>query len=233
MADAGASVPAKFKNKAAAKGGFTSLFPQSTLFDRRIPKQKFYNKLSVTPVLKRSFTGDIEEIVWKNKLSAATMNVADGQMVKEIEIFEIRLKKKVYDKKILIQIDRGIPYHILFVLVYGGEVKLCIGYKEQNGNNQTAFGTPVYYETDWLAEDEVTLALDGLNMDAVYENVVRQIAGGSLAVPAAGQTEKTGTLAGDVAREEKRKELQKQIDALEKKIACEKQFYRQMDCGMK
>lgn len=204
-------------------------FPQSTLFDRRIPKQKFYDNLSVTPALKRSFTDDIEEVVWKNKLSAATMNVLEGQTVKEIEILAVRLKKKVYDKKILALIDSGIPYHILFVFVYGGEVKLCVGYKEQSGNNQAAFSTPVYYETDWLAEDEVTLALDGLNMDAVYENFVRQIAGGALAVPAAGQTEKAGTLADDVAREEKRKELQKQIDALEKKIACEKQFNRQME----
>jgi hypothetical protein len=204
-------------------------FPQSTLFDRRIPKQKFYDNLSIPSALKRSFTDDVEEIVWKNKLSAATMNIAEGQTVKEIEILEVRLKKRVYDKKILIQIDRGIPYHILFVLVYGGEAKLCVGYKEQSGNNQTAFGTPVYYETDWQPEDEITLALDGLNMDAVYESFVRQIAGGVLAVPAEGQSEKTGMLAGDVAREEKRKELQKQIDALEKRIACENQFNRQME----
>lgn len=135
----------------------------------------------------------------------------------------------MYDKNILAQIDRGIPYHILFVLVYGGETKLSIGYKEQSGNNKAAFGTPVYYETDWQPEDAVTLALDGLNMDAVYESFVRQIAGGALAVPAAEQTEKAGTLADDVAREEKRKELQKQIDVLEKKIACEKQFNRQME----
>jgi hypothetical protein len=213
----------------AAKGEFTALFPQSTLFDRRIPKQKFYDNLHVPPALKRSFTDDVEDIVWKNKLSAATMNVAEGQTVKEIEIFEVRLKKRVYDKNIFTQIDRGIPYHILFVLVYGGETKLSIGYKEQSGNNKAAFGTPVYYETDWQPEDAVTLALDGLNMDAVYESFVRQIAGGALAVPAAEQTEKAGTLADDVAREEKRKELQKQIDVLEKKIACEKQFNRQME----
>jgi len=208
---------------------FELSFPQSTLFDKHIPKQKFYDNLNVTPALKRSFTGDVEEIVWKNKLSAATMNVADGQTVKEIEILELHLKKKVYDKKILIQIDRGIPYHILFVLVYGGEVKLCIGYKEQSGNNQAALSTPVYYETDWQPEAAVTLTLDGLNMDAVYENFVRQIAGGALAISAAGQTENAGTLSEDIEREEKRKELQKQIEALEKKIACEKQFNRQME----
>jgi chaperonin cofactor prefoldin len=46
---------------------------------------------------------------------------------------------------------------------------------------------------------------------------------------AEGQTEKTGTLVGDVAREERRKELQKRIAVLEKKIACEKQFNRQME----
>ena len=56
-------------------------FPQSTLFDKRIPKQKFYDNLNVTPSLKQSFIDDIEDIVWKNKLSAGTMNIAEGKTV--------------------------------------------------------------------------------------------------------------------------------------------------------
>ena len=140
----------------------------------------------------------------------------------------LNLKKKKCDRKILTQIDREIPYHILFVLVYGSEAKLCIGYKEASANNQAAFKTAVYYETEWQKQKDITLTLSGLNMDAVYENFVRQIAGGSLANPA-GLIEAGGTLADDVTREEKRKELQKQIDVLEKKIAGEKQFNRQVE----
>jgi hypothetical protein len=203
-------------------------FPQSTLFDKRIPKQKFYDNLNVTPLLKQSFIDDIEDIVWKNKLSAGTMNIAEGKTVQELEVLVLNLKKKECDRKILTQIDREIPYHILFVLVYGSEAKLCIGYKEASANNQAAFKTAVYYETEWQKQKDIMLTLSGLNMDAVYENFVRQIAGGSLANHA-GLTEAGGTLADDVTREEKRKELQKQIDALEKKIAGEKQFNRQVE----
>ena len=35
-----------------------------------------------------------------------------------------------------------------------------------------------YYHTDWVPEDELRFRVDGLNMDAVYESLVRQIAGG-------------------------------------------------------
>ena len=37
-----------------------------------------------------------------------------------------------------------------------------------------------YYCTEWLREDELPLKLEGLNLDSVYENFVRQIAGDKL-----------------------------------------------------
>ena len=44
--------------------------PESTQFNRRIPKQKFYDNLSVTPALKRAFVEQIKIIYWKNKIAS-------------------------------------------------------------------------------------------------------------------------------------------------------------------
>ena len=41
-------------------------------------------------------------------------------------------------------------------------------------------GHVYYYYTEWLEADELPVHLDGLSLDAVYENFVRQIAGTAL-----------------------------------------------------
>ena len=89
--------------------------PKSTEFDRRIPKQKFYENLSVTPAIKRIFIDQIKVIYWRNKIATTTMNLAAGEAVSEIEIFEVRLAAPQLDVSFLKQIDKEIPYHILFL----------------------------------------------------------------------------------------------------------------------
>lgn len=64
--------------------------PKSTEFNKRLPKQKFYENLTITPALKKRVIDDIRIIYWRNKIAASTMNLAAGQMVTEIEVFEIR-----------------------------------------------------------------------------------------------------------------------------------------------
>lgn len=93
--------------------------PKTTEFNKRIPKQKFYENLTVTPGLKRAFTEQVKIIWWRNKIAAATVNLAPGEAVTEIEVLELRLSQPSFDESVLLQIDREIPYHILFLLEYG------------------------------------------------------------------------------------------------------------------
>lgn len=90
--------------------------PKTTEFNKRIPKQKFYENIDVTPSLKRFFVDQIKLIYWRNKLAATTMNIAAGETVTEIEVFEIHLQGGQLDESVLRQIDKEIPYHILFFL---------------------------------------------------------------------------------------------------------------------
>ena len=88
-------------------------FPKTTEFGRRIPKQKFYEHLDVTPELRRMFVDQVKLITWQNKLSAQTMNLAPGQIVTEIEVFRLRLQGQEIDPSVLRLMDKQIPYHIL------------------------------------------------------------------------------------------------------------------------
>ncbi len=190
--------------------------PVSTEFNKRIPKQKFYENIAVTPAMKKAFVEQIKIIYWRNKIAATTLNLAAGEQVTEIEVFEMRLSAPELDESVLRQIDREIPYHILFLLEYEGKYRAVIGYKEA-ATGKTAFKVDRYYSTDWLDEDDLPVHLDGLSLDAVYENFVRQIAGEVLA-------DKNGTtLKESVEQQKQREQIEKQIATLEAKIRKEKQ----------
>ncbi len=169
------------------------------------------------------FVEQIKLIWWRNKLAPTTMNIAPGDSVTELEVFELQLHQPQLDEAVLRQIDKELPYHILFVLTCGGKAQAWIGYKEAAQSGANAFKVNCYYHTDWLPEEELCFTLTGLNMDAAYENLVRQIAGGAL--------EKTTdeSLKESVERDGRRKALEKEIAALENKIRREKQFNRQVE----
>ena len=197
--------------------------PKTTEFNKRIPKQKFYENMDISPALKKIFVEQVRIIYWKNKIAASTTNLAAGTDVTELEVFEVRLSSPVLDDSLLRQIDKEIPYHILFLLEYQGKYQAWIGYKEAAASGNKAFKVNGYYHTKWLAEDELPLKLEGLNVDAVYENFVRQIAGDKLKTEAAGES-----LKESVARDEQKQALQKQIAILQAKIRKEKQLNKQM-----
>ena len=199
--------------------------PKSTEFNRRIPKQKFYENLTVSPTLKRVFIDQIKVIYWRNKIAPSTINVASGTDVNELQVFEIALSQRSLDETVLTQIDKEIPYHIIFILSYEGEYQAWISYKEDATSGNNAFKVGRYYHTDWMAEEKLKeiLKIEGLSIDAVYENFVRQIAGEALG------NDNAESLKESVEKDEKRKELEKQIAALQKKIKKEKQLNRQME----
>lgn len=97
--------------------------PKTTEFNKRIPKQKFYENMEISSVIKQSFTEQIKMIYWRNKIAASTTNLAFGNEVTELEVFEIRLNSSELDEKLLRQIDGQIPYHILFLLEYEGNIR--------------------------------------------------------------------------------------------------------------
>ena len=65
--------------------------PRSTEFNKRIPKQRFYENLQITPALRKYFVDQIHSITWKNKIAPSTINLAAGQKVAELQVFSIAL----------------------------------------------------------------------------------------------------------------------------------------------
>lgn len=197
--------------------------PSSTEFGRRVPKQKFYEHLDVSPEVKRLFIDQIKLITWANKLSPQTMNLGAGQTVTEIEVFHIRLAGQELDKRTLELMDRQIPYHILFVLERpDGQMQLRISYKEAAQSGDNAFRLRQSYATEFAPPENLTLPLDALDMDSLYASIVRAIAGDALAAP-------EQPLEQAVAQAQEKEKLQRQIAQLKAKMKKEKNLGKQME----
>lgn len=199
--------------------------PRTTEFNKRIPKQKFYEKLSVTAELQRIFVEQINAIYWKYKIAPSTLNIGKSETVIELEVFEIKLNQSSLDKRVLQLIDKEIPYHILYLLEYKGDYQSWIGYKEYNTAKPDTFKVNGYYHTEWLPFDKLPLRLDGLSMDAIYASFIKQIAGERLT------TATKETLKEAINRDDQRQKLIKEIAILEGKVNREKQFNRQVECN--
>ena len=183
--------------------------PRSTEVNRRVAKEKIYANTTMTAQLRDIIKNQIESIFWRNKLSDTTVGLASGKDVKEIQVFEISLRQRGLDKRVLTAINKAIPYKILFVLTFENVAQTWI----------EASGT--FYSSDWFRIDGSTLKLDGLNLDTVYGNLARHIAGGRL--------DSEGDISEAVEKDKLRQKLERDIAALEKKLLREKQFNKQVE----
>ena len=183
--------------------------PHSTEVDKDLKLNKLCANAALPAQMRDLIKDQIESIFWRNKLADSTIGVAAGDTVKEIQVFEVALKQRGLDKRILPAIAKAIPYKLLFMLIFGDEVQASM---EAEG---------AFYSTRWDKLDDFALKFEGLNIDAVYENLVRQIADGRLAAE--------GDLAEAVDIDKRRQKLEHEIAALEKKVTREKQFNRQVE----
>lgn len=233
--------------------------PKSTEFNKKIPKQKFYEKLEITPALKRVFVEQIKAVYWTNKIAATTTNLAVGKYVSEIEVFKVELSSDNLDLSALQLIDKAIPYHIVFALCFNDHNQLVTSYKTNQppflkGGCQTESdrgilninenqkplchlamtsplkkGSKSFFHTPWLPESDLLLPIKGLDLDTVYENIFRFIAGDALTP----KEDKPESLQESIERAELKQKLKKQIERLQKQINKEKSFAIQVELNTK
>lgn len=193
--------------------------PQSTIVNRVIPKKTFVNQLGANTRMKDHFTNDVIRVEWLAKLAPSTINVADGKEVHEITIFLVPIKDENCPDDIFSFIDGMIPRHTIFILRWGDMTCLHLNYKEwmeSSTNTDKTFRIAKTYRSQWIKDTEISLSIEGLTMDAIYEALVRQVAGERIII----QSE---SLREDVEKSTQREMLLKEIEILKRKEAKERQ----------
>ncbi len=157
-------------------------------------------------------------VIWEYKLAPNTINLP-AKKWQEIEVFRITLKNSEVSEKLLKAIDSAIPYPILFLIEKGTAKKAVISYKEQSQKDENFAKVDTYFSTEWNDLKLDNIKIDGLDIDAVFSNFVRQIAGNKLIFAESTDTPKT--IKEDVEKLKEREKIQKQIDVLTRKINAE------------
>ena len=142
-----------------------------------------------------------------NEISSQTVKLTSND-ANAFFVLEIQLKHKDYDKKNIERLSKLIDQNILLVLVYEDFAKLAV-YKT------------VLHETEWKSQEDISLTLNGIDFDSMWENVIRSVGGIDL--------KEDTTLEEQIIINIEKSKIQKQIDALKKKIRNEKQFNRQIE----
>ena len=170
-------------------------FPAATAVHRRLPKEAFYQHLSLTKILKEKFVSDVDRIAVENSLTKENLNLSLDAEIKEIMLLSISLKKREFDGKVIEAIARQNPHKLVFLLCFEEQQQLAVYYKK-------------LYRTLWMKQDEVALKLQGDSLDEIWDSFLEQIA---LYEERAEQTDDLSIAA--------RLALQEQIQKLEKQIA--------------
>ena len=212
--------------------------PSSTYVGKNVPKEKFYSKCAVNTATKNLFVKYVEQIVWQNKLTAQTMAAEKGLLVNEIDVFEVKMRLAECPRKLFEFIDQNLHHHNVFVLTYESQTKLFVNFKEKE--KDTTFLEA--FETQWKPAEEPVFDLTGGNMDEIYESVVRS-AGALNIIATCDETNQKGSfhvivseakqsktsLKDYIVQNKQNQKIKAQIEKLEKKLANEKQFNRQME----
>lgn len=183
--------------------------PISTERKKQLPKKAIYTKFDLKPSQRESFDADIARIDIVAVISVATVPaLSEGTEIKEFYILAVQIKRKEYDIKNIALLTKLIPQKMVLALQFEEQTQFAIYHTK-------------LISSAWQPTEDATLSLSGLNLDAVWENIVKSI--GQIEV------ESGNTLAEQIANNDQRAKLLAQIATLERKMANEKQPRRKRE----
>lgn len=179
--------------------------PKKCEVNKFLPKKKFFEKIGISSGIKNDFTNLVEKITWLYKLSPDTIGISKTEEVEEIQIFQIDVKDRKIPVNIIKFITKVIPYKILFIVKYKKDY--CYVVKVDN----------VYY-SEW--NDNIKFEFNAINLEVLYENIVKSIIK---------ENNNLKDFNKIIENENRKIELNRQINILKNKIHNEKQFNRKVE----
>ena len=176
--------------------------PKSTEMHKQLPKKAIYDKFHMDTAAKNKLDADISKITIVHEISPQTIHIPEGDKVKGIFVLLVSLKQERFDERNIVLLSRLIPQNILLVLEYGGKDKLAVYYKK-------------LMQTEWKVLDEQRFELTGLDLDAVWQNIITSIGGIRI--------EAGRTLDEQLELNEKKQKLKREILKYEKLARKERQ----------
>lgn len=185
--------------------------PQTTEVRKQLPKKAIYQKFDLKPSQRESFDADISRLDIVAVVSQKTVPaLSEGNDVREIYVIAVQLKRKEYDTKNITLLTKLIPQRMVFALQFDEQIQFAIYHTKL-----------ITSEWQFQSSNSSFLTLQGLNLDVVWENIVKSI--GQIEV------ESGNTLTEQIATNDQREKLLAQIKLLERRMVTEKQPRKKRD----
>ena len=194
--------------------------PQSTEVKRPLPKAQLYKRFDWKPSQRDCFDGNVARLDFINWISPRTLPaIAEGDEVKELFVIEVSLKKRDFDTKSIVLLAKSIPQRVIYALRFEDDVMLAVYHSK-------------LFTSVWQSSDTATLSLAGLNLDAVWVNIVNSVRSEQLEVDSSLFTTNSSpltTLTEQIKVDEEHAKLMRQIESLERQMNASKQPRRKRE----
>ena len=177
--------------------------PKSAEINKQLSKKVIFDRFKPKSGDRRLFDEQINRMSIVAEISPQTVAIKASVDVAAVYVVQVTLKTPECDKKNIALLSRLIHQRMLFVLAYGDDARLAV-YRA---------GTVLMSERKPLAE--WTLQLIGIDLGAIWENVIAQIGG----IDLVDGDDLDETIAESVRREK----LAKRIALLKAKVMAERQ----------
>ncbi len=184
--------------------------PSSTEIRKLVHKKMLYAKFptELSGEKRKQFDDDIGRIIITNEISPVSVNIKEGEQVKSIFVLQVELKNKAYNERNIVLIAKLFGQHLLIVLKYADEVQFAI------------YQTRLLH-SEWMEVDNACVKLSGLDLDAVWENLVTKVSG--IVVT------DEHSLDEQIVIEQEKVKLLKQIEELDRKARKETQAKKKFE----
>ncbi len=176
--------------------------PRKTEVNKRINKTVIYEKFQLEPKQKDAFDTDISFIYIANEISEYSVGIVKGENITSIHVLRVVMKAKEYSDTSIMRLFRLIGNKIILALEYEDKVQIAVYHTK-------------LFKTEWQPIDSAELTLNGLDLDSVYVNLITQIGGFEI--------EEGRVLDEQIATDEQKAKIEREIARLEKQARNEKQ----------
>ena len=177
--------------------------PLATAINKPLFKKAIFEKFNLNAAERDRFDADISRMALVARVSPATVPaLTKGKEIEGFYVLQVALKRKDYDGKNILMLQKLIPQKLIFALQFEEQTQFCIFHSRLQ-------------QSAWMPTDEAAITLQGFSLDDVWNNIVATI--GGLDVQAEESIEE------QIIQREQREKLLRQIESLEKQCRAEKQ----------
>ena len=177
-------------------------FPKRTELRKPLHKKVIFDRLKLNTAQQERVDADISRLYFVNEISPFSVGISEGETVKMFHVILVSLKRKEYDGRTISMLFRLIDNNMILVLEYENESRVAIYHGK-------------LIQTEWKPTESFSYALQGLDLDSVWSNLIIQI--GNI------KMDEGNSIDEQLSVDEKRTKVLKEIERLEALARKEKQ----------